>query len=135
MNGSFNIYANAERNLAMLASDNIEGTELTFAAGNAVNYTMTFGKTMGEFVLVDRANNSQVAIEEGGIYTFAAQPNYTAEARFAIVPAAKMPTAIENTEVKSNVKGSYTITGQYMGEDFNVLPAGVYVIDGVKIVK
>lgn len=135
MNSSFNIYANAERNLAMLASDNIEGTELTFAAGNAVNYTMTFGKTMGEFVLVDRANNSQVAIEEGGIYTFAAQPNYTAEARFAIVPAAKMPTAIENTEVKSNVKGIYTITGQYMGEDFNVLPAGVYVIDGVKIVK
>ena len=135
MNGSFNIYAIAERNLAMVASDNIENTELTFAAGNAVNYTMTFGKTMGDFVLVDRANNSQVAIEEGGIYTFAAQPNYTAEARFAIVPAAKMPTAIENTEVKSNVKGIYTITGQYMGENFNVLPAGVYVIDGVKIVK
>ena len=135
MNGSFNIYAIAERNLAMVASDNIENTELTFAAGNAVNYTMTFGKTMGDFVLVDRANNSQVAIEEGGIYTFAAQPNYTAEARFAIVPAAKMPTAIENTEVKSNVKGIYTIMGQYLGEDFNVLPAGVYVIDGVKIVK
>ena len=135
MNSSFNIYANAERNLAMLASDNIEGTELTFAAGNAVNYTMTFGKTMGEFVLVDRANNSQVAIVEGASYEFAAQPNATAEARFEIVPAAKMPTAIENTEVKANVKGIYTIMGQYLGEDFNVLPAGVYVIDGVKIVK
>ena len=135
MNGSFNIYAIAERNLAMVATNDIEGTELTFAAGNAVNYTMTFGKTMGDFVLVDRANNNQVAIVEGGIYTFAAQPNATAEARFAIVPVAKMPTAIENTEVKASVKGIYTITGQYMGENFNVLPAGVYVVDGVKIVK
>lgn len=135
MNNTFNIYANAERNLAMVATNDIEGTELTFAAGNAVNYTMTFGKTMGDFVLVDRANNNQVAIVEGGIYTFAAQPNATAEARFAIVPVAKMPTAIENTEVKANVKGIYTLTGQYMGEDFNVLPAGVYVVDGVKIVK
>lgn len=135
MNNTFNIYANAERNLAMVATDNIENTELSFKAGKAVNYTMTFGKTMGDFVLVDRANNSQIAIVEGGIYTFAAQPNATAEARFAVVPAPKMPTAIENTGVKTNVKGIYTIMGQYLGENFDILPAGVYVIDGVKIVK
>lgn len=135
MNNTFNIYVNAERNLAMVATDNIENTELSFKAGKAVNYTMTFGKTMGDFVLVDRANNSQIAIVEGGIYTFAAQPNATAEARFAVVPAPKMPTAIENTGVKTNAKGIYTIMGQYLGENFDILPAGVYVIDGVKIVK
>lgn len=135
MNNTFNIYANAERNLAMVATDNIENTELSFKAGKAVNYTMTFGKTMGDFVLVDRANNNQIAIVEGGIYTFAAQPNATAESRFAIVPAAKLPTAIENTGVKTNAKGIYTIMGQYLGENFDILPAGVYVIDGVKIVK
>lgn len=136
MNGSFNLYANTTiGQLDMVATDNIENTELSFKAGNAVNYTISFNNVEGDFVLIDHANNSQVAIEEGGIYTFATQPNVTAENRFAIVPAAKMPTAIENTEVKANVKGIYTIMGQYLGEDFDVLPAGVYVIDGVKIVK
>jgi hypothetical protein len=136
MNGSFNLYANTTiGQLDMVATDNIENTELSFKAGNAVNYTISFNNVEGDFVLIDHANNNQVAIVEGGIYTFAAQPNATAENRFAIVPAAKMPTAIENTEVKANVKGIYTIMGQYLGEDFDILPAGVYVVDGVKIVK
>lgn len=136
MNGSFNLYANTTiGQLDMVASNNIENTELSFKAGNAVNYTISFNNVEGDFVLIDHANNSQVAIVEGGIYTFAAQPNATAEARFAVVPAPKMPTAIENTEVKANVKGIYTIMGQYLGENFDILPAGVYVIDGVKIVK
>lgn len=136
MNGAFNLYANTTiGKLDVVATDDIENTELSFQAGNSVNYTMSFNNVEGDFVLVDRANNSQVTIEEGVIYTFVAQPNATAEARFAVVPAAKMPTAIGNTEVKSNIKGIYSITGQYLGEDFNALPAGVYVIDGVKIVK
>lgn len=136
MEGAFNIYATtAAGNLAMVAADDIENTELSFKAGNAVNYTMNFNNVEGDYVLVDRANNSQVAIVEGGMYTFAAQPNSTTEGRFEIVAAAKMPTAIGNTEVKSNIKGIFTITGQYLGENFDVLPAGVYVVDGVKIVK
>ena len=136
MNANFNIYANAAgRNLAMVATDNMEGTELTFAAGNAVNYTMTFANVEGEYVLVDNLNNNQIAIAEGGTYTFAAQPKSTVAGRFAIIPMAKIPTAIENTEVKANVKGIYSITGMYLGEDFQALPAGVYVVDGVKIVK
>ena len=136
MNANFNIYANAAgRDLAMVATDDMEGTELTFAAGNAVNYTMTFANVEGEYVLVDNLNNNQIAIAEGGTYTFAAQPKSTVAGRFAIVPMAKMPTAIENTEVKANVKGIYSITGMYLGEDFKALPAGVYVVDGVKIVK
>lgn len=136
MNENFNIYANAAgRNLAMVATDDMEGTKLTFAAGNAVNYTMTFANVEGEYVLVDNLNNNQIAIAEGGTYTFAAQPKSTVAGRFAIVPMAKMPTAIENTEVKANVKGIYSITGMYLGEDFQALPAGVYVVDGVKIVK
>ena len=136
MNANFNIYANAAgRDLAMVATDDMEGTELTFAAGNAVNYTMTFANVEGEYVLVDNLNNNQIAIAEGGTYTFAAQPKSTVTGRFAIVPMAKMPTAIENTEVKANVKGIYSITGMYLGEDFKALPAGVYVVDGVKIVK
>ena len=46
-----------------------------------------------------------------------------------------MPTALENAEVKANVKGVYTLMGQYLGEKIDKLPAGVYVVDGVKVVK
>ena len=74
-------------------------------------------------------------MEEGASYEFAAQPNSIIEGRFEIVGRNNAPTAIENTEVKANVKGIYTITGQYVGEDFKALPAGVYVVNGVKIVK
>lgn len=136
MQGAFNIYAVTEAGeLAMVAADDIENTELSFKAGNAVNYTMNFNNVEGEFVLVDRLNNAQVAMTEGGTYVFAAQPNSTMEGRFAIVPAAKMPTAIENTDVKANVKGIYTIMGQYVGENFDILPAGAYIVNGVKIIK
>lgn len=136
MNANFNIYANStERNLAMVATDDIENTTLTFAAGNAVNYTMSFENVLGDYMLIDNLNNNQIAIVEGATYEFVAQPNSTVEGRFSIAPIYKTPTAIENAEVKSNVKGIYTLTGQFVGEDFKALPAGVYVIDGVKIVK
>ena len=46
-----------------------------------------------------------------------------------------MPTAIENTEVKANAKGIFTLTGQYLGEDFNAIPAGIYIVNGKKMVK
>ena len=136
MNANFNIYANStERNLAMVATDDMENTTLTFAAGNAVNYTMSFENVLGDYMLIDNLNNNQIAIVEGATYEFVAQPNSTVEGRFSIASIYKTPTAIENAEVKSNVKGIYTLTGQFVGEDFKALPAGVYVIDGVKIVK
>jgi hypothetical protein len=76
---------------------------------------------------------------EGAIYTFYAEANEVNDYRFQVVAAAKMPTSIENTEVGANAKkaGVYTLTGQYMGNAsiFNALPAGVYVVDGVKKVK
>ena len=50
---------------------------------------------------------------------------------------AKVPTAIENAEVATSGKGIYTALGQYVGEKdaWSALPAGVYIVDGVKMVK
>ena len=123
-------------NLSAVATDAIEGKMLTIQTGKAVNYTLTFDAALGdEYALRDNVTGAVIAIEEGATYEFAAQPNSLVENRFEIVSIAKVPTAIENAAVKANAKGIYTIMGQYLGEDFQALPAGVYVIDGVKIVK
>ena len=132
-----NLYSTIDNeNLGTVATDNVEGKQINMQTVKALNYTMSFENVSGaEYAIRDNVTGAVIAIEEGATYEFAAQPNSTVEGRFEIVAAAKMPTAIENTEVKANVKGIYTLTGQYVGEDFKALPAGVYVVNGVKIVK
>lgn len=134
---ALNMYASVNgANYSVVATDNIEGKMLTINTVNDVNYTMTFANVNGEeYAIRDNVTGAVIAIEEGASYEFAAQPNSVAEGRFEIVKVSKVATDIENTEVKANAKGIYTIMGQYVGEDFEALPAGIYVVDGVKIVK
>ena len=133
----FNTYVGVNgENYGTVATDILEGKMLNIKTNNEWAYSITFDFVAGEeYALRDNLTGNVIAIEEGATYEFAAQPNSTIECRFEIVSVAKMPTAIENTEVKANVKGIYTLTGQYVGEDFEALPAGVYVVNGVKIVK
>ena len=131
-----NVYVEGAENYAAAASNDILGTTLAIQAQNNINYTMTFSNVMGEgYAIKDMMTGVVTDMVEGNEYRFVAQSNATTEGRFQIVERNNMPTAIENTEVKANVKGIYSITGMYLGEDFEVLPAGVYVVDGVKIVK
>ena len=134
---SINLYATIDgMNYSSVVTDDVEGKTLSLKTNDEIAYTISFKNVEGtEYALRDNATGAVIAIEEGTTYEFAAQPNSTVEGRFEIIGAAKMPTAIENTEVKANVKGIYTLTGQYVGEDFKALPAGVYVVNGVKIVK
>lgn len=134
---TINLYSSLEgQDLANVATNDLEGKTLTLQTNDEIAYTMSFPIVEGEeYAIRDNATGAIIAIEEGATYEFAAQPNSTVEGRFEIVAAAKMPTAIENTEVKANAKGIYTLTGQYVGEDFEAVPAGVYVVNGVKIVK
>lgn len=134
---SFNTYVGVNgENYGTVATDNLDGKMLSIKTNNELAYSVTFDFVAGEeYALRDNLTGNVIAIEEGATYEFAAQPNSTVEGRFEIVSVAKMPTAIENTEVKTNVKGIYTLTGQYVGENFEALPAGVYVVNGVKIVK
>jgi hypothetical protein len=134
---SINLYATVDgMNLSSVVTNNIAGKTLSLKTNGEIAYTMSFKNVdSNEYAIRDNVTNQVIAIEEGATYEFAAQPNSTIEGRFEIVSRADAPTAIENTEVKANVKGIYTIMGQYLGEDFDILPAGVYVVDGVKIVK
>lgn len=136
-NEGINLYATtAEGDLSIMATDNIENTGLTFKAGVNTEYTLIVDKTIGQdYAIRDNVTGAMINCAEGAEYTFTQAANSTATGRFQIITVAKVPTAIENTEVKANVKGIYTLTGQYVGEDFKALPAGVYVVNGVKIVK
>ena len=132
-----NLYSTIDgENLGTVATDNIEGKLISMQTVKALNYTMSFEDVNSdEYAIRDNVTGAVINITEGNTYEFAAQPNSVIEGRFEIVNRANAPTAIENTEVKANVKGIYTIMGQYLGENFDILPAGVYVVDGVKIVK
>lgn len=134
---SINLYATINgEDFSSVVTNNLIGKKLSLQTNGEIAYTMSFKNVEGvEYAIRDNATNQVIAIEEGVTYEFAAQPNSVIEGRFEIVDRANAPTAIENTEVKANVKGIYTIMGQYLGEDFDILPAGVYVVDGVKIVK
>jgi hypothetical protein len=134
---TINLYTTmGEEKYGVVATDNLEGMLLNFQTNNEIAYTMSFENLNGvEYFIRDNVTNRVIAIEEGTTYEFAAQPNSTVEGRFEVVRAPQVLTGIENAEVKANAKGIYSMTGIYMGEDFKALPAGVYVVDGVKIVK
>ena len=132
-----NLYAvTNDGELARVATNDLENTVLAFQAGDVTEYTISVPAQSGEtFMLRDMVTNQTMLMEAGSSYTFNQEAYSTNDARFEIISAAKMPTAIDNTEAVKSVKGIYTITGQYVGENFEILPAGVYVVNGVKIVK
>lgn len=136
MNDEVNLYVEAEENMSIFATDNLENTTLGVSSVLGGTYTITFSNVSGDnFVLVDNMTGAQTAMNEGNSYEFNVAANTVNSHRFVILPIAKVPTAIENTAVKAHAKGVYSLMGQYLGDKIEVLPAGVYVVNGVKIVK
>ena len=126
----------AEGDLARFASDNVANTAITLETKEATSYTVSFSNvTLAGYALRDNLTGTETELVSGNTYSFSAPANSKIEGRFEIVADAKMPTAIDDVEVNANVKGIYTLTGQYLGENFHALPAGVYVINGKKVVK
>lgn len=137
MNAGANIYATVdEQNLAIVATNNLNGQYMSFQAGEDVEYTMSFNGTNGNYLLIDTENGNAIQMKQGTIYTFTATPNSIIENRFQIAKVGVV-TDLQKLEVVPAAKGIYTIMGQFIAnaEDFVALPAGVYVINGVKVVK
>ena len=133
---SMNLYAVSNNGeLSMVATDNLENTLLSFQAGNATEYTLTFENSNENYLLRDNVTGQTIAMIEGAEYTFTQTANTTAQARFEVIAIAKMPTALENVEEAAKATGIFTVTGQFVGRDYNDLPKGVYVINGQKIIK
>ena len=133
-NESFNIFAGEQ--LGIIATDNLEGTAISMTSKAQTSFTMTFSNvTNMEYAIRDNLTGTETAIEEGATYMFSVAADANIEGRFEVVPMAKVPTAIENVEATAAAKGIYTITGQFVGNDYHSLPNGIYVVDGKKIVK
>ena len=131
-----NLYAmSSDARMEILATNDAEGTFLGIDAPKAGNYTLHVAGVEGmEYAIVDMETNAVINAVNGTKYQFYANAGAN-DYRFQVVKAAKIPTAIENTEAVKSAKGVYTLTGQFLGNDVNVLPAGVYIVNGVKVVK
>ena len=134
---SFNLFAliNNEE-MGKLATDNLEGTMLNMATKEQTSFTMTFSNVRGmSYAVRDMLTGTETMIAEGETYMFSVPANSNIDGRFQIVSVNKVLTDIENIEQAAAVKGIYTLSGQYVGNNYYNLPAGVYVVDGKKIVK
>lgn len=137
---SANLYAETMAgDLAIVATDNLDGLYLSMNTKGETIYTMTFTHQHGEvFELVDLFNNRTIQMTEGATYTFTADKNANISSRFQVRRAPSVTTDTETINADNKVKGGiYTTLGQYVGgaNEWSVLPAGVYVIDGKKVVK
>lgn len=138
MNDDVNIYATSDDKYGIVASEDLNDTYVGFSTVKGGEFTINFTNVDGrEFDIIDLENGARINVMEGSEYTFTTAANYSNEYRFKIVEREEVATNIENTEAVKNVKGIYTITGQYVGETnvWNSLPAGVYVVNGEKRVK
>ena len=125
-----------EGKMAYLASDNIENATIAMQTKEATTYTLSFKNvTLEGYGVRDNLTGTTTEIKEGNIYHFSAPANAAVEGRFQVVAMPKITTAVENVENATATKGIYTLTGIYMGEDFNAVPAGIYIVNGKKMVK
>ena len=131
------IYGNGlNEKLGILATDNLEGTTLSIAAKEQTSFIMTIRNANGmNYAIRDMLTGTEVELTEGATYMFTVPANTNVDGRFQIVGVHKVPTAIDNVEEVAATKGIYNMAGQYMGNDFHSLSAGVYVVDGKKVVK
>jgi hypothetical protein len=122
--------------LGRVATNDLSNTLISFRSGNSTEYTLSFSKVQGDaYIVRDNVTNQTFAMAADVEYTFTQAANTTIPARFEIVGKANVPTAIDNVEGAAKTIGIYSVTGQFLGHDFTSLPAGVYIVNGVKIVK
>lgn len=134
-----NLYTTLDgKDYSIVATDNLDGLNLSVQTVDETVYTLNFTKVAGnDYVLYDNVANQYMTITEGAAYSFVANANTTVEGRFQIVKGHKVTTDIDEVGSAQSTTGIYTVLGQYMGQsaDFNSLPAGVYVINGQKVIK
>ena len=135
----FNVFGkNEDLALSHIATDNLNGTTLTLQARDEMTYTMSFGRVNNfDYAIRDVVTDQVIDVVEGNTYTFNVTPNTTAYDRFVLEAGDhKLPTGCEKVVTSKHI-GVYTMLGQYLGtaEQLNNLPAGVYVVNGQRVVK
>ena len=86
--------------MAVASIAEYEGRNLSFRAGEDIEYTFTFNYDGDEIYLYDRETEQATLIRTGNTYTFSAV-NKTPENRFLITAnPPRTPTDLENTEYR-----------------------------------
>ena len=137
-----NIYAiGADGNYSMYGvEESLSGLEIGIVTNVAEDYTLSFDHVTGEVLYIkDMQTGILTEMSDGNSYTFTADAN-TASERFRIVSRSEVTTGVDDTTAETTAataKGIYSVTGQYLGDadQQNTLPAGVYIINGKKVVK
>lgn len=132
-----NLYATtANGDLSRVATSDLNNTLIGFRSNEATSYTLTIAQQQGEaLVLRDKVTNATIEMTAGATYTFTQEANTTNPARFEVIRSHKVPTSVDTIENAEKTSGIYSITGQYVGKDFTTLPAGVYIVNGIKVIK
>lgn len=138
-----NIYvANAGGKYSTYATEDLSGTEIGIQSNSSTEYVLSFGYTEGEILYLQDLQTGIVTEMSGGnSYTFTADANTTTN-RFRIVSRSEVTTGVDDmtttdTAAPTKPQGIYSVTGQYLGDadQQSALPAGVYIINGKKVVK
>ena len=134
---SFNLFVDAnDEKLGSVATDDLNGMTISMTTKGQTSFTMTISHVSGmNYAVRDMLTGTEIDMVEGATYMFSVPADANVEGRFQIIEKANAPTAIDNIEATAAVKGIYTITGQFVGNDYHSLPNGIYVVDGKKIVK
>lgn len=137
MNSDLNVYITDDKKMSIFATDNLNNSYVGISTVTGGHFTMSFRNVNGDnLTLVDLVNGNRIAIIEGETYEFEAEANSTNDHRFQIISVKGTPTGIDNVSAANNGV-VYTITGQRVGNmsEWDILPAGIYVVDGEKRVK
>ena len=116
-NGAYPIYQKT------LASYNIMCLPTTQRlCESAFTYDLDGDGTVGGYIKYDQVNHSR------GIKSCIGAVEYTGNDQPEGVEDVQMDLSAPNGAV-------YSVTGQYMGTDINVLPSGIYIVNGHKIIR
>lgn len=131
------IYANGvDDKFGIIATNNLEGTTLSMDVNDQTSFIMTVKHANGmNYAIRDMLTGTEIELTAGATYMFSVPANTTVEGRFQIIGLRKVATTVDNVNETIVTKGIYNMAGQYVGNDFHSLSAGVYVVDGKKVVK
>lgn len=138
----------ALKNNVLAATSAIDGTTLAYPidAQTKAPYLMTYvgwsvpAAEAKRYAQTNSADDQKAALETKALLTLQrAEATFNAkkEAFDAVITGIKGVTIAEDADdaaVKANAKGVYTIAGQKVAEKAENLPAGLYIVNGKKVV-
>lgn len=119
--------------MAISATNDVQGMQLGFSAGEASQYTLTFADVVGDGLqLRDLQTGAVVPVREGEQYAFVALPQTAAASRFRVEAAeeeAGVATSVEELQAVMQQECTiYDAGGRLVGTSAVGLPSGVYIV-------